>query len=79
MSIPKLSISGAYDLKKIFMNIGVTDVFSDRADLSGITGKPDVKVSKVSLSAEAMVCGFLNTQLSCSKLNCEILLIARVG
>ncbi|NWW48360.1 A1AT protein, partial [Pedionomus torquatus] len=44
--IPKLSISGSYDLKKMFMNLGVTDVFSDRADLSGITGNPDVKVSK---------------------------------
>lgn len=61
MYIPKLSISGTYDLKKMFMNLGVTDVFSDRADLSGITGRFDVKVSKVSLSAEAMVYGFLNT------------------
>ncbi|XP_035183365.1 alpha-1-antitrypsin-like [Oxyura jamaicensis] len=44
--IPKLSISGTYDLKKMFMNLGVTDVFSDWADLSGITGKPDLKVSR---------------------------------
>lgn len=79
MHIPKLSISGTYDLKKMFMNLGVTDVFSDRADLSGITGRLDVKVSKVSLSAEAMVYGFLNTQLSCPKLSSEILLIARAG
>ncbi|NXC17222.1 A1AT protein, partial [Corythaeola cristata] len=49
--IPKLSISGTYDLKKMFMNLGVTDVFSDRADLSGITGKPDVKVSKAAHKA----------------------------
>lgn len=61
------------------MNLGVTEVFSDQANLSGITGKPDVKVSKVSLSAETMVWGFLNTQLSCPKLSCEILLIARAG
>ncbi|KAF1559399.1 hypothetical protein FQV10_0012389, partial [Eudyptes schlegeli] len=49
--IPKLSISGTYDLKKIFMNLGVTEVFSDRADLTGITGKPDVKVSKAAHKA----------------------------
>ncbi|XP_074887172.1 alpha-1-antitrypsin-like [Buteo buteo] len=49
--IPKLSISGTYDLKKMFMNLGVTDVFSDRADLSGITGRLDVKVSKAAHKA----------------------------
>ncbi|NWU66435.1 A1AT protein, partial [Pterocles burchelli] len=49
--IPKLSISGTYDLKKIFINLGATDVFSDRADLSGIAEKPDVKVSKAAHKA----------------------------
>ncbi|NWS98400.1 A1AT protein, partial [Mionectes macconnelli] len=49
--IPKLSVSGTYDLKKILMNLGVTDVFSDQADLSGITGNPDVKVSKAAHKA----------------------------
>lgn len=66
MYIPKLSISGTYDLKKMFMNLGVTDVFSDWADLSGITGKPDLKISRVSLSTEMMVCGFLDNHLSLS-------------
>lgn len=46
MHIPKVSISGTYDLKKMAMNLGVTDVFSDQADLSGITGKSDLKVSR---------------------------------
>ncbi|NXO19685.1 A1AT protein, partial [Cisticola juncidis] len=49
--IPKLSISGTYDLKRILMNLGVTDVFSNRADLSGITGNRDVKVSKATHKA----------------------------
>ncbi|KAM7109341.1 LOW QUALITY PROTEIN: uncharacterized protein J5F26_005443 [Ciconia maguari] len=49
--IPKLSISGTYDLKKMYMNLGITDVFSDQADLSGITGKPDMKVSKAAHKA----------------------------
>lgn len=61
------------------MNLGVTDVFSNRADLSGITGNPDVKVSKVSFSAETTIYGFLNTQLLYPKFTCEILLIARAG
>ncbi|NWX81454.1 A1AT protein, partial [Nothoprocta pentlandii] len=49
--VPKLSIHGTYDLKKMFMNLGVTDVFSDHADLSGITGESDVKVSKAAHKA----------------------------
>ncbi|XP_075609749.1 alpha-1-antitrypsin [Balearica regulorum gibbericeps] len=49
--IPKLSISGTYDLKKMFITLGVTDVFSDQADLSGITGRPDLKVSKAAHKA----------------------------
>ncbi|NWW39784.1 A1AT protein, partial [Panurus biarmicus] len=51
LHIPKLSISGTYDLKRILMNLGVTDVFSNWADLSGITGKPDVKVSEATHKA----------------------------
>lgn len=55
MHIPKVSISGTYDLKKIFMNLGVIDVFSDQANLSGITGKSDLKVSRVSWSTKKSV------------------------
>ncbi|CAN8215506.1 unnamed protein product [Coccothraustes coccothraustes] len=51
LHIPKVSISGTYDLKRILMSLGVTDVFSNRADLSGITGNPDVKVSKATHKA----------------------------
>uniref|UniRef100_A0A8V5FLL7 Serpin domain-containing protein n=1 Tax=Melopsittacus undulatus TaxID=13146 RepID=A0A8V5FLL7_MELUD len=59
---PKPSTSSTYDLKML-MNLDVTNVFSEWADLSGITGKSDLKVSKVILSAETMICVFLNTQL----------------
>ncbi|NXP38697.1 A1AT protein, partial [Leiothrix lutea] len=51
LHIPKLSISATYDLKRILMNLGVTDVFSNQADLSGITGNPNVKVSKATHKA----------------------------
>ncbi|NXH41354.1 A1AT protein, partial [Dicaeum eximium] len=51
LHIPKVSISGTYDLKRILMSLGVTDVFSNRADLSGITGNPDLKVSKATHKA----------------------------
>uniref|UniRef100_A0A8D0HPU5 Serpin domain-containing protein n=1 Tax=Sphenodon punctatus TaxID=8508 RepID=A0A8D0HPU5_SPHPU len=44
--IPRFSISGTYDIKEIFQRMGVTEVFTDQADLSGITGSPELKVSK---------------------------------
>uniref|UniRef100_A0A7M4EPL1 Alpha-1-antiproteinase-like n=1 Tax=Crocodylus porosus TaxID=8502 RepID=A0A7M4EPL1_CROPO len=45
--IPNFSISGTYDVKEIFRQMGVTDVFTDQADLSGITEESGLKVSKV--------------------------------
>ncbi|XP_023958952.2 alpha-1-antitrypsin-like [Chrysemys picta bellii] len=44
--IPKFSISGSYDVKEIFKRLGVTDVFEDNADLSGITENSKLKISK---------------------------------
>ncbi|XP_032044836.1 alpha-1-antiproteinase 2-like isoform X2 [Aythya fuligula] len=44
---PKFSISGSYEITNILSKMGIVDVFTDRADLSGITGAPELKVSKV--------------------------------
>ncbi|NWU97156.1 A1AT2 antiproteinase, partial [Upupa epops] len=44
---PKFSISGSYEITNILKKMGIVDVFTDQADLSGITGTPELKVSKV--------------------------------
>ncbi|XP_054827359.1 alpha-1-antitrypsin-like [Eublepharis macularius] len=46
LRIPKFSISGSYDVKALLQREGVNDVFNDNADLSGITGQRNLKVSK---------------------------------
>lgn len=46
---PKFSISGSYEITNILNKMGIVDVFTNQADLSGITGVPELKVSKVSL------------------------------
>ncbi|KGL74436.1 Alpha-1-antitrypsin, partial [Tinamus guttatus] len=44
--IPKFSISGCYDVKNLFKKMGVTEVFGDQANLSGMTENTSLKVSK---------------------------------
>ncbi|NWY53925.1 A1AT protein, partial [Chionis minor] len=46
LDLPKFSISGSYDVKSLFEKMGVTDMFSDQADLSGVAEKTLLKVSK---------------------------------
>lgn len=46
--LPRISISGSYDVKDLFMEMGITDVFSSNADLSGISGSRTLQVSQVS-------------------------------
>ncbi|XP_023575474.1 putative alpha-1-antitrypsin-related protein [Octodon degus] len=43
---PKLSISGAHDLKSLLGTLGITKVFSSAADLSGVTEEAPLKLSK---------------------------------
>ncbi|NXT25606.1 A1AT antiproteinase, partial [Syrrhaptes paradoxus] len=46
LDLPKFSISGSYDVKSLFEKMGVTEVFSDQADLSGVAEKTLLKVSE---------------------------------
>ncbi|XP_066408479.1 alpha-1-antitrypsin-like [Molothrus aeneus] len=46
LDLPKFSISGSYDVKSLFKKMGVTEVFSDQADLSGMAKDRLLKVSK---------------------------------
>ncbi|KAM4012955.1 alpha-1-antitrypsin-like protein GS55-MS isoform 1-T2 [Anomaloglossus baeobatrachus] len=46
LSIPKFSMSEELDLVKELQALGITDVFSDHADLSGITGDSTLSVTK---------------------------------
>ncbi|NXG74253.1 A1AT protein, partial [Baryphthengus martii] len=46
LDLPKFSISGSYDVKSLFEKMGVTEVFTDKADLSGVAENTLLKVSK---------------------------------
>ncbi|CAO2587247.1 Serine protease inhibitor A3F [Lemmus lemmus] len=45
--LPKFSISTDYSLEGILQQLGIRELFSMRADLSGITGAQDLRVSHV--------------------------------
>ncbi|KAK7817457.1 hypothetical protein U0070_024931 [Myodes glareolus] len=45
--LPKFSISTDYTLEDILQQLGIRELFSMRADLSGITGAKDLRVSRV--------------------------------
>ncbi|CAK6963181.1 alpha-1-antitrypsin homolog [Scomber scombrus] len=51
LSLPKFSISAKASLDDTLREMGVTDVFGDNADLSGISDEIKLKVSKVSHQA----------------------------
>ncbi|EYC43892.1 hypothetical protein Y032_0477g2165 [Ancylostoma ceylanicum] len=46
VTIPKMKIESDYKLKEALIMMGVTDMFNDSADLSGIAKSPHLKVSK---------------------------------
>ncbi|XP_013925911.1 PREDICTED: alpha-1-antitrypsin-like [Thamnophis sirtalis] len=46
VSIPKFSISATYNLKEPLSQLGITEIFTDDADLSRVTGGRALKLSK---------------------------------
>ncbi|XP_069714789.1 alpha-1-antichymotrypsin-like [Phaenicophaeus curvirostris] len=46
LQLPKISISGSYDVKNLLMEMGITEVFSSNADLSGVSGSGNLQVSQ---------------------------------
>ncbi|XP_047651521.1 serpin A11 [Phacochoerus africanus] len=51
LHLPRFSISGTYNLEEILPRIGLTNLFSLEADLSGITGQLNRTISRVSHKA----------------------------
>lgn len=47
MYFPRLSITTTYDLKTILGTLDITEIFSNEADLSGITQDAPLKLDKV--------------------------------
>ena len=47
--LPKFSIKSNYELNDILFQLGIKKIFTDAADLSGVTGTRNLVVSQVSL------------------------------
>ncbi|XP_009557476.2 serine protease inhibitor 2.1 [Cuculus canorus] len=46
LRLPKISISGSYNVKNLLQEMGITEVFSSNADLSGVTSSGNLQVSQ---------------------------------
>ena len=57
LCLPKFSISKNYRLEDILPELGIKEVFSTQADLSGISGGKDVRVSRVRQETESFTMG----------------------
>ncbi|XP_069345475.1 plasma serine protease inhibitor [Eulemur rufifrons] len=45
--LPKFSIKGSYQLEKVLPRLGISEVFTSKADLSGISNYPNIQVSQM--------------------------------
>ncbi|VDK57443.1 unnamed protein product [Cylicostephanus goldi] len=58
ISIPKMKIETKFELKKALISIGITEMFSNNANLTGITKEPPLKVSDAAHRALIEVCEY---------------------
>lgn len=55
--LPRFSITGTYDLKKILSYLGITKIFQEHGDLTRIVPNRSLKVGEVSLPGLAIAPG----------------------
>lgn len=75
MYLPKCVVNGQLDLKEIMYPMGIVDVFTDKADLSGITGQPQHMLSSVSSGSYFYM---LKEELACYKQIIALLSICKL-
>nr|XP_016846840.1 PREDICTED: alpha-1-antitrypsin-like [Anolis carolinensis] len=46
LTLPRFSLDGSYDVEKTLRKLGINDVFTNHANLTGISGDRNLKVSK---------------------------------
>ncbi|XP_026572783.1 alpha-1-antitrypsin-like [Pseudonaja textilis] len=56
LDFPKFTISTSYNIKDLLQRMGVTAIFNNTSDLSGITGERNLKVSKAIHKTMLNVC-----------------------
>ncbi|XP_043929533.1 corticosteroid-binding globulin-like [Protopterus annectens] len=47
LQLPKFSLSASYEMKDVLERMGMTDLFSNEADFSGIGSDPNLQISKI--------------------------------
>ncbi|XP_026308473.1 serpin B3 isoform X3 [Piliocolobus tephrosceles] len=85
LHLPRFKVEESYNLKDTLRNMGMVDIFSGDADLSGMTGSRDLIVSKVlhkafvevteegaeAAAATAVVAGFSSPPLTNEEFHCN--------
>ena len=57
--LPKFSIEGSYQLEEVLPKLGIRDIFTSDADLTGISNHSTIRVSEVSPEMTILFCSIL--------------------